>query len=130
MWRYQVMGHKLNTASSNSRLMAAVDVSSRDTGPSAIDASGAGPGVRLILSIVGAVAVPVVDGRCGERPEDGSVRKGGTSDTGRLVVSGHRRGNKEGRCEEGRHGGHGNTYNCKVAGKVARREVLARVDAR
>ena len=89
--------------------MAAVDVSSRDTGPSAIDTPGAGPGVGLILSIVGAVAVPVVDGRCGERPEDGSVRKGSTSD-GRLVVSGHRRGNNnEGRCEEYSHGGHGNT---------------------
>ena len=96
----------MQAVSSNSRLMAAV--SSRNTGPSAVDTSGAGSGVGLILSIVGAVAVPVVDGRCGERPEDGSVRKGGTSD-GRLVVSGHRRGNKEGRCEECRHGGHGNT---------------------
>ena len=91
--RHKVQINKsLLRSNRNSRLLAVV--SGGHSGPTSVDAAGAGPSIRLILPIVRAVTVPIVDGRCRESSEDGSVGKASASD-GPLVVSRYRRGDQK-----------------------------------
>ena len=76
------------------------------SGPTSVDAPGAGPGIRLILPIVRAVTIPIVDGRCRKSSEDGSVGKASASDGPPLVVSRYRRGDQKERSSGDSHAGH------------------------
>jgi hypothetical protein len=75
-------------------------VGSGNTGPTSIDTAGTGPRVGLVLPIVGTVTVPIIDGRCGESSENGSVGKASTSDRLPPVVGRCHCSDQKGGCEE------------------------------